>query len=233
MLVLVSPADVQEAIESIEGGADIIDVKNPAEGSLGANYPWVIRDIAKVVKEHGKEVSATIGDMDFKPGTASLAAFAVASCGANYVKVGLYGVRRKDEAFKLVRAVVNAVNEFGSKVVVAGYADFRRIGSISPLELPEVVRNAGAHGVMVDTAVKDGSRLFDHMGVEELATFVELAHSNDLFCALAGSIQFEDIPVLKKLGADIVGVRTAVCENGRNSKIRRELVAKLVEVARS
>ena len=42
MKLLVSPMNVQEAIASEQGGADIIDVKNPREGSLGANFPWVI-----------------------------------------------------------------------------------------------------------------------------------------------------------------------------------------------
>ena len=45
MLLLISPINHEEAIESIEGGADIVDVKNPKEGSLGANFPWVIKDI--------------------------------------------------------------------------------------------------------------------------------------------------------------------------------------------
>ena len=35
MLLLISPINHDEAIESIEGGADIVDVKNPKEGSLG------------------------------------------------------------------------------------------------------------------------------------------------------------------------------------------------------
>ena len=38
----------KEALEAIAGGADIIDVKNPQEGALGANYPWVIKKIKEV-----------------------------------------------------------------------------------------------------------------------------------------------------------------------------------------
>ncbi len=37
MLLLISPIQ-KEAQEAIEGGADIIDVKNPKEGSLRANF---------------------------------------------------------------------------------------------------------------------------------------------------------------------------------------------------
>ena len=47
MLLLISPINTKEAFEAIEGGADIVDVKNPSEGSLGANFPWVIRRSVK------------------------------------------------------------------------------------------------------------------------------------------------------------------------------------------
>lgn len=39
MKLLVSPINKEEAIAAYKGGADIIDVKNPKEGSLGANFP--------------------------------------------------------------------------------------------------------------------------------------------------------------------------------------------------
>jgi uncharacterized protein (UPF0264 family) len=41
MQLLVSPSTIDEAKRS--AAADIIDVKKPSEGSLGANFPWVIR----------------------------------------------------------------------------------------------------------------------------------------------------------------------------------------------
>jgi len=37
LLLLISPINTEEALEAIEGGADIVDVKNPKEGSLGAS----------------------------------------------------------------------------------------------------------------------------------------------------------------------------------------------------
>ena len=60
--LLVSVVNRSEAIESVEGGAHIIDVKNPREGSLGANFPRVIKEIKGIIPEN-IELSATIGDM--------------------------------------------------------------------------------------------------------------------------------------------------------------------------
>ncbi|WP_290623269.1 MULTISPECIES: (5-formylfuran-3-yl)methyl phosphate synthase [unclassified Archaeoglobus] len=231
MKVLVSPMSIAEAIEAIEGGADIIDVKNPAEGSLGANFPWVIREISELAKKHGKEISATTGDLPHKPGTASLAALGAAVAGADYIKVGLYGVRNAGEASEMMSAVTRAVKDYDSKkkVVAAGYGDFYRIDAISPLELPEVVAKAGADIVMVDTAIKDGTSLFDHMKIDEIRKFVELAHDNNLLVALAGNIGWGHIEVLKELSPDIIGVRSIVCEGDRSSMIKRELVVRLME----
>ncbi|MEJ2306473.1 MAG: (5-formylfuran-3-yl)methyl phosphate synthase, partial [candidate division WOR-3 bacterium] len=45
MKLLVSVVNKTEALDSIKGGADIVDVKNPTEGSLGANFPRVIRQV--------------------------------------------------------------------------------------------------------------------------------------------------------------------------------------------
>jgi hypothetical protein len=221
---------IEEAIESLKGGADIIDVKNPKEGSLGANFPWVIKNISDLVKKHGKELSATTGDLPYKPGTASLAALGAAVAGADYIKVGLYGVKNAEEAYKVISAVVKAVKDYDSKkkVVAAAYADHYRISAVSPLELPKVGAKANVDGVMVDTAIKDGTTLFDHMKLEDIAKFVEEAHAGGMFCALAGSLSWSHIRTLKELSPDIIGVRTMVCENGRNSMIRSELVSKLM-----
>jgi uncharacterized protein (UPF0264 family) len=226
MKLLVSPIDIDEAVIAERGGADIIDVKNPKEGSLGANFPWVIQAVrAKVAGP----LSATIGDFNYKPGTASLAALGAAAAGADYVKVGLYDIKTDQQAFEVLSAVVRAVKSYDrNKIVVAsGYSDYVRIGSIPALHLPPVAQRAGCDVVMVDTGMKDGKSTFEFMGGDELQAFVDSAHSNGLQCALAGSIKFDDLPAIRKIGSDIIGVRGLVCGGNRNDGIRAELVAKL------
>ncbi|WP_456369974.1 (5-formylfuran-3-yl)methyl phosphate synthase [Geoglobus sp.] len=234
MKVLVSPMSIDEAIESLRGGADIIDVKNPAEGSLGANFPWVIRQVKELVEKEGRMLSATVGDLDFKPGTASLAALGAACSGADYIKVGLFGVKSPDQVYEMMSGVVRAVKDYNpsAMVVAAAYADHSRIGAVSPLEIADPAHRAGCDGIMVDTAIKDGRNLFEFMDRESLEKFISSAHSRGMFCALAGSLSWEHIETLKELNPDIIGVRTMVCENGRNSMIRSELVSKLMASVR-
>ncbi|MBO7159474.1 MAG: hypothetical protein J6V46_04250, partial [Methanobrevibacter sp.] len=110
MLLLISPINHDEAIESIEGGADIVDVKNPKEGSLGANFPWVIKDIRELTPDD-MLVSATLGDVPYKPGTVSLAAMGALVSGADYIKVGLYGPSNYEEALEVMENVVKTVKD--------------------------------------------------------------------------------------------------------------------------
>ena len=226
MKLLVSPINVHEAVISDQGGADIIDVKNPREGSLGANFPWVIQEIRSHVK---KPLSATIGDFNYKPGTASLAALGAAAAGAQYIKVGLYDIHTDTEALDVMSSVVKSVKAFDKNciVVASGYSDHARIGSIDPLRLPPVAKKAGIDVIMVDTGVKDGKSTFDFMDHKTLGKFIVSAHDNGLQCALAGSIKFKDIEPLQELKPDIIGVRGLVCGGNRNDGIRAELVTQL------
>ena len=133
---------------------------------------------------------------------------------------------------KVVRAVKDMDED--KLVVVAGYGDACRVGAVDPLVIPKVARDSGCDVAMLDTAVKDGKRLFDHLGKELLSEFVEEVHNYGLKCALAGSIRKEDIPVLKEIGCDIVGVRGAVCTKGdrNNGRIRKELVEEFVRLCK-
>ncbi len=223
--LLVSPINSSEAMEALTGGADIIDVKNPSEGSLGANFPWVIRSVCEAVKGRAP-VSAAIGDFDFKPGTASLAALGAAASGAHYIKVGLYGTKTAEEAFELMRAVSRTISDFdaGRKMVAAGYADYSRINSVSLMEIPEIGADVDADVVMVDTGIKDGKSSFDFLGEEGLFAFVDAARDQGLECALAGALKFENVEALRRLAPDIVGVRGVVCGGDRMSTIKGELV---------
>jgi uncharacterized protein (UPF0264 family) len=228
MQLLVSPQSIEEARKTL--AADIIDVKKPSEGSLGANFPWVIRAIRDL---SDKPVSAAIGDFDFKPGGASLAAYGAACAGADYIKIGLLfdGAERARE---MIRAVVKAVKgEFPEKfVVIAGYCDYQRLGSISPFAISPIAAEEGADVSMIDTGLKDGKSLFSFMHEQMLKEFTAMNHQLGIRTALAGSLTFEDIAPLRRINPDIIGVRGMVCGGDRNDMIREDLVKEAVRMVR-
>jgi len=235
MKVLISPISLAEARTALDGGADIIDVKNVAEGSLGASFPWIIRDVAEALRDSAALLSATLGDLPYKPGTAALAALGAIEAGARYVKAGLHGTRSRREALEVMGAVVRTCREADPAIiaVAAGYADYRRFGGLDPMTLIEVARDSGADLAMLDTAIKDGTGLFDALGEDELSAFTAAARAAGLKVALAGSLHARHLSVLRRLGADVVGVRGAVCAGGdRSGRIDAGLVRDFVARAR-
>ncbi len=225
---MISVVSAVEAREALVGGAEILDVKNPLEGSLGAQSPRVIREI-KNLSSGSVEISAAIGDMPNMPGTAALAALGAAACGADYVKVGLHGPHSEEEAATLLREVRLSVREFPASIIAAGYADFKRAGTLDPACLPRLSASSGIKGCLLDTAIKDGRTLFDFLNPEALRLLAEQAHAAGLLFGLAGALREQDLPMARDLGADVVGLRTAACrDNQRSGPLEAARVRKLV-----
>ncbi len=235
MKLLISPMNEKEASEAIAGGADIIDVKNPQEGALGANFPWVIKQIREMAPRN-IQVSCALGDVPNLPGSISLAALGAASLGVDYIKVGLYGFKTPKEAVFLLQNVNKAAKDCNPKIKVAaaGYADSERIGALDPMLIPEIASLAQVDLAMIDTAVKDGKNLFNFLTAKQLEIFIVSSHKFGLEAALAGSLKKQDLPVVYGLGADVAGLRGAACTNSDrdNGRITRELVQDLVETVK-
>jgi uncharacterized protein (UPF0264 family) len=214
MRLLVSVTDAAEARAAVAGGVDVVDVKNPAEGSLGAATPAVIERVRAVVPPE-LPVSVALGDLPHLPGTAALAAAGAAHSGATYVKVGLWGSSTEDEAVAVLCAVRDAVGERAA-VIAGTYADGARVPS-RPLPAGSLVaaaQRAGVAGCLLDTAVKDGRGLFHWLSPDALAAVAADAHAAGLVLALAGALRAEDLPAVRATGADIAGVRSAACRDG-------------------
>jgi uncharacterized protein (UPF0264 family) len=219
MRLLVSVVNSEEVPAALAGGADIIDIKNPEEGSLGAAPPWTIRTIIEEVDSR-RETSCAIGDLPYLPGTASLAAAGAAAIRPDYVKLGLLGTRNATEARAVLSAAVEAVHSTspGVKVIGCGYGDWDRVGSVSPLALPQLAAEVGADGVLIDTIGKKGLSLFDYLPVQDLKEFVSGARERGLVSALAGSLRGSHATKLKECSPDVVGIRGAACSKGDRRK---------------
>jgi (5-formylfuran-3-yl)methyl phosphate synthase len=215
--LLVSVVDDAEARLAVAGGVDVVDVKNPAEGSLGAPAPAVIARVREAIPAH-LPLSAAIGDLPALPGTAALAALGAARSGAAYVKVGLWGASTTDDAVAVLRAAREAVDG-DAAVVAVTYADAARVPSrpLPPGRLVTAARLAGVAGCLLDTSVKDGTGLLSWLGATELAELVAEAHDAGLEMGLAGELRADQLPAVRATGADIAGVRSAACRGGRRT----------------
>jgi uncharacterized protein (UPF0264 family) len=221
--LLVSVVSAEEAQRAIAGGADIVDVKDPDEGALGAPAPRVLAEIARVVGT-AAPLSVALGDLPDLPHTAALAARGAALAGAAYVKVGLRGVRELDRAAAIMGAVADAVSP-DTAVIAAAYADAQALDppALAAASLPGLVERTGIAGALVDTFVKDGRGLYAWLSDDELTALITRTRRAGGSFAVAGQLRLGE---LRRVQADIVGVRSAVCHDGdRTAALDADLVA--------
>jgi (5-formylfuran-3-yl)methyl phosphate synthase len=223
--LLVSVLSASEARRALAGGADIIDVKDPREGALGAPAPHVLSEVVRAVGGAGP-VSVALGDLPDLPNTAALAARGAALAGASFVKVGLRGVVDLDRAVTVMRAVADAVDPRVS-VIAATYADAGSLDppALAPACLPDVVRLTGIAGALVDTFVKDGRGLYGWLSESELSDLVARTRAAGGLFGVAGQLRLGE---LRRVDADVVGVRSAVCGGDRTGELDAGLVAAAV-----
>ena len=208
MQLLVSVRNAAEAAAALAGGADIIDAKEPRNGPLGAVSS---RELQAIVKEVGRAapVSAALGDAN-----EDLAGRARAACqtGVAYVKVGFAGMRGPGLA-QHVFATARAV--YPAPLVLVAYADSDIAEAPAPDDLVAVADDAEVAGILLDTYDKRGAGLTAVMSAGAIASFVNRAMRPGRMVALAGKLTLADIELARDAGADLVGVRGAVCEGGR------------------
>jgi (5-formylfuran-3-yl)methyl phosphate synthase len=212
MKLMISVISGAEARAAIKGGAEILDIKNPYEGALGAQPPGIIREIRSIAPD-GLAVSAAIGDMPHLPGTASLAALGAAVCNVDYIKVGLFGQRNETEAIAILSEIKRSVQDYDISIIAALYADYERAATIDPKLLPGIAAKARIQGCLLDTAIKDGRGLFDFIHPDVLQYLIKKARDADIQFGIAGGLTEQDLPLIRELNPDIAGFRTAVCRN--------------------
>src|SRR5262245_42670783 len=148
MQLLVSVADAVDAAAALDGGAEIIDAKDPRTGALGAVSLEVFRGIRAGVANR-RPLSAAIGDATDEAAIEQTA-FEFAAAGAVFVKVGLCGVASATRAASLAGAAQRGVVAAGSGhcgLVVVAYADADEATCIGPAALVDVAARRGARGI--------------------------------------------------------------------------------------
>lgn len=205
--LLASVNSIDEALSALAGGADIIDLKEPAAGSLGAVSEDLQRTLSKLINGE-RPVSATVGDLPMDAPLMRHAIERTAATGVDLVKIG---ISRLDRHRACLRALASA-SRSGIRIVAVLFADQQ-----PSMRWLEPLADAGCHGVMLDTADKNAGTLRRHVGLRALADFIQQARRFHLLSGLAGSLQIEDIPALLPLAPDYLGFRGALCEDGVRS----------------
>jgi (5-formylfuran-3-yl)methyl phosphate synthase len=200
-LMLASVTSPAEAEAVWAGGADIIDLKDPAKGALGALDAGVAAGIVRSVAKRAP-VSAAAGTSFGAPAAVVNAVSAIAATGVDYVKVGF---SPGEVAADCVRALGRQVSN--TKLVGVLFADCE-----PDLNMLALMANNGFTGAMLDTAKKRAGRLLDHMDIAALDRFINRCRENGLASGLAGSLEAPDVPRLLPLQPNYLGFRGSLCQ---------------------
>lgn len=206
-LFLASVRDQTEAETAIAAGADIIDLKDPDEGALGALGPEIVSQCVRCVAGR-KPVSATIGDLPLASDTVRQAIRATAALGVDYVKVGLFPGSDGKSSLRSLESEAAHV-----RLILVLFAD-----ALPDFDAIGVAAEIGAAGLMFDTLGKGAGALPDHIPPARLVAPVAAARAHGLTVGLAGSLGARHIPGLLALEPDLLGFRGALCRDGNRTE---------------
>jgi (5-formylfuran-3-yl)methyl phosphate synthase len=227
--LLVSVRSRDEALAAVAGGADLIDVKEPLNGSLGRATPAVWCDVREVVPPQ-IPLSVALGELNewFDADAEWIAANSLVRM--SYCKLGLS--HASPDWFVRWRTLCDQTSEqfpLSPSWVAVVYIDWRDARSPDP---DSIIRAAGefaeCRGVLFDTwDKKSGVRIDDSWQAH-----VNRVRDSGQFVAVAGSLDIETIERLAALEPDIVAVRGAACAGGdRLKSVDSQRVSDLAQVA--
>ena len=220
--LLVSVRSAAEAQAALAGGADLIDVKEPRHGSLGAATPEVWREVAAAIGS-ARPLSAALGEL------LELSAIdGGALQGYAYAKLGLAGCARCPDWYERWQAALAGLSAPLVPVAVA-YADHDSAQAPWPEEVCAVGQRLGCRLLLVDTFDKRQGDVFDVLGAERLMELFREARRFDLRVVLAGSLRLARLLEAVSLSPDYVAVRGAVCQHARDGDLSEELVRRWSE----
>jgi uncharacterized protein (UPF0264 family) len=242
MLISVkTPAEA--AIAAATDGVTVVDVKDPSQGSLGFAGAETVNQIAATmgtdtsdqgpqgIAPHRKLVSVALGELQ------SLVLDDVKRIdwsAIDFVKVGLSG-RYENEGWRSpLKAALSGVPATVQRVLVI-YAD-----QVDPSAAAQIVNAATEEGlsvVLLDTFDKSNGNVFAHWTATHISDLFRSARRRSMTGVLAGSIGLADLRRGYLTGADLIGVRGAVCDGDRAGSLSRqrlnELMAAFAEVKTS
>ena len=177
--MLASVNSVAEALLALSANVDIIDLKQPASGALGALDIDLVKQIVAGI-DGRCPVSATIGDLPMQPDLVFNAVKTMAETGVDYIKIGFF----PDGDWLGTVNKLSALSQQNIALIAVLFADIQL-----DLSIVDSLKDAGFTGVMLDTMNKQNGSLMHVMEISEIGQFVRLAKARQLLCGLAGSLK--------------------------------------------
>ncbi len=215
--LLISVKNVDEALIALGASADIIDLKDPSIGALGALDLSETKQIVRAINGRAL-VSATVGEQHRLTQVLISDIQARTELGVDVVKIAVSELFYEDNFWGEITKLTNS----SVKVIAVFFAE-----EYSDFPLLAALEKAGFYGAMLDTQTKQ-QNLLQVQTKHVLQTFTQNCRQYHLKSGLAGSLQPQHIASLIEFNPTYLGFRGGVCENlMRNSALCE---AKVIEV---
>jgi uncharacterized protein (UPF0264 family) len=230
--LLVSVRDAAEALVAADAGVDLIDIKEPRRGSLGAAVPDDIREIAAVIAGRAP-LSVALGELaDWDDSSPSLMRAISQAPAIRFAKLGLAGLGAERDWQTRWRNAWTGLPAGMGRVAVA-YADWRRAKAPTPTAILRAAERHDCKAVLVDTFDKHSGTLVDLWPLEQLSRWVRTIQRAGLIAVVAGSLARGTIGAVAALDPDYVAVRGGVCRGGRDGTICPHCICSLRRAIRA
>jgi uncharacterized protein (UPF0264 family) len=216
---------VAEALAALAGGANIIDVKEPSNGPLGAPRVGLVGEIVEAI---GGRAPITVAAGELIEGSERAIDLARVP-GVSMVKLGLSRLGDADRRRRLLGELCDQ-RPVGVGLTPCVYADAAEAQGPEPEELLDEAARLGFGWLLVDTWRKEGAGLFHSLDPRRVGALVERGRERGVAVALAGQLRGDTLVTAARLGAPLIGVRGAVCSGGRDGEVGEGLVADVVRL---
>lgn len=210
--LLISVRHPLEAATALEGGADVIDVKEPSRGALGPAEPEVVAAVLEVVAGR-VPVSAALGEWSEH---ALVHACWHLELPLRYVKWGLAGYAHTpgwgEDLLQARRQL-----PLHTDMVLTAYADYQRAHAIPPAEVARFARRYRFAAFLLDTHTKDGRSLLEFLSVAEIARLIQPLQHAGVKVALGGGLRPEHLKTLRHVCPDYFAVRSSACAGSKRT----------------
>jgi uncharacterized protein (UPF0264 family) len=229
--LLVSVRSAHEAMAALQGGADLIDIKEPRRGPLGRAAADVITEVVRGIAGR-RPVSAALGELADAPSDRLPPGLAFVKCGLS--KLGR--VKRWQTRLDAFRGAINRWPR-APEVVTVAYADWKNAAAPHWSEVAKVALDDPGGVLLFDTfdkATTPGGRrsatLLDWLTRDDVHALCEQCHKAGVRIALAGSLRLRHLRHLQAARPTWLAVRGAVCAaNQRDGEVHLLKVRDLAE----
>ena len=232
--LLISVKNVEETLVALNASVDIIDLKDPANGALGALDLAISAQIVAKTQQYNQLnkinnpnflpilISATVGEQHTDLNDLMKSVMQRLAINVDIIKI----------AVSSLETIPNWQTNFDMQAITAAKANTKLVAVFFAdqeinLTLLETLKKLGFYGAMLDTSSKQHD-LLTICSTQTLQTFTQRCKKNALKSGLAGSLKPQHIESLSEINPFYIGFRGGVCESdARSNALKMHKVVKV------